>query len=170
MAKGKTKGNNEKKLTAKQRLFVKEFLVDLNATGAARRAGYSLKTAEAIGFENLRKPKIADALQEEMDKRAARAGINADYVFETIIDTIERCRQHKPVTLRNGDPVLVETPDGVMTPAYTFDSSAVLKGCELLGKHLKLFTDKHEHAGPNGGPIENKWIVEIRDAKNNAQD
>jgi phage terminase small subunit len=125
------------KLTKKQELFVKEYLIDLNATQAAIRAGYSKKTSYSIGEENLKKPVIAAAIQEAMDKRAKRIDVNADYVLNTIVDTVERCRQAVPV---------YEKIDGEMqkTGEYEFDSGAVLKGCELLGKHLKLFTEKME--------------------------
>lgn len=51
-------------LTAKQQRFVEEYLVDLNATQAAVRAGYSKKTAGAIGGENLEKPEIQEAIQK----------------------------------------------------------------------------------------------------------
>ena len=50
-------------LNAKQNRFVEEYLVDLNATKAAIRAGYSERTAEVIGYENLRKPQIQEAIQ-----------------------------------------------------------------------------------------------------------
>lgn len=141
-------------LTRKQQQFVDEYLIDLNATQAAIRAGYSKKTAGAIGAENLEKPEIAEAIQAAMDERAERTEITADYVLATITDTIERCKQARPVRDRSGNPVWVATPDGQIAPAYTFDAGAVLKGSELLGKHLKLFTEKHEHTGPDGGPIE----------------
>lgn len=146
-------------MTAKQLMFVKEYLVDLNATQAAIRAGYSEKTAGAVGAENLTKPEIAVAVQEAMGKRAERVEVDSDYVLKTIIDTVERCKQSRPVLDRKGEPIFVETEDGALAPAYTFDSSAVLKGCELLGKHLKLFTDKSEITGKDGGPVES--VVEI---------
>lgn len=130
-------------LTGKQQRFVEEYLVDLNATQAAIRAGYSEKTAYSIGDENLKKPEIAKSIQEAMNKRAKRTEVNADYVLRTITETIERCKQAEPVLDREGQP----------TGEYRFDSTAVLKGAELLGKHLKMFTDKTELTGANGGPI-----------------
>jgi phage terminase small subunit len=111
-------------LTAKQQMFVKEYLVDLNATQAAIRAGYSVKTAGQIGDEILKKPEIAAAVQAGMDARSQRTEITADYVLDTIRKTIERCQS-----------------------AEEYQPAAVLKGAELLGKHLKLFTDKLEHSG-----------------------
>lgn len=141
-------------LTAKQRRFVDEYLVDLNATQAAIRAGYSAKTAGAIGGENLEKPEIAAAVQAAMDERSKRTEITADYVLQSIVSTIERCKQAEAVFDRKGEPVEVETPDGATARAYTFNAMAVLKGAELLGKHLKLFTDKVEHGGPDGAPLQ----------------
>lgn len=114
-------------LTPKQQVFVAEYLKDLNATQAAVRAGYSAKTAYSIGEENLKKPVIASAIQEAMDKRAERTEITQDYVLRGIQEITEATRTSRPDT--------------------------ALKGYELLGKHLKLFTEKHEIGGENGGPI-----------------
>lgn len=136
-----------KTLTAKQQAFVDEYLIDRNATQAAIRAGYSAKTAGQIGDENLKKPQIAQAIAAAMDDRSERTKIDADYVLYTIVDTIERSKQAKPVLNAQGEPVMVETEDGELVPAYKFDAQAVLKGAELLGKHLKLFTDKLELGG-----------------------
>lgn len=147
-------------MTPKQQRFVEEYLVDLNATQAAIRAGYSEKTAGAIGGENLEKPEIAAAIQTEMDKRSSRTEITADYVLQSIVSTMERCKQAEPVFNRKGDPVEVETPDGSMARAYTFNAAGVLKGAELLGKHLKLFTDKVEHSGQVGGEITFRRIAD----------
>lgn len=141
-------------LTPKQQAFVNEYLVDLNATQAATRAGYSARTASVIGHENLTKPEVQAAIQAAMQKRAERTEITADYVLRTIHDTVERCKQARPVLDRRGEPVMAETPAGTLAPVYDFDPMAVLKGAELLGKHLKLFTDKTELTGPNGGPVQ----------------
>lgn len=69
-------------LTPKQERFVKEYLKDLNATQAAIRAGYSQKTAEKIGWENLRKPEIAEAIEAEKAKRAKQEDIDAAWVLK----------------------------------------------------------------------------------------
>ena len=73
-----------RELTGKQKRFVEEYLCDLNATQAAIRAGYSAKTAEVVGYENLRKPQIAAAIQEETNKRSTRTEITADRVLREI--------------------------------------------------------------------------------------
>ena len=154
-------------LTDKQQRFVEEYLIDLNATQAAIRAGYSGDTAKEIGYENLTKPHVAEAIQAAMAERSKRTQIDADYVLTTIVDTIERCKQARPVVYKNGDPVMVETPLGEQRPAYQFDSSAVLKGAELLGKHLKLFTDKTEISGKDGADLP---VINVRFVRPDARD
>ena len=129
-------------MTPKQERFVAEYLVDLNATQAAIRAGYSKKTAYSIGQENLKKPAVAEAVVAAQAKRSERTEVTQDYVLATITDTIERCKQAEPVKYKNGDLVYVATPSGDLAPAYKFNATAVLKGSELLGRHLAMFTDK----------------------------
>lgn len=72
------------RLTDKQKRFVEEYLVDLNATQAAIRAGYSEKTAEVIGYENLRKPQIATAIDHAMLVRQKRTEITQDMVLREL--------------------------------------------------------------------------------------
>jgi phage terminase small subunit len=141
-------------MTPKQEAFVREYLIDLNATQAAIRAGYAKSGAEVRGSELLRNRKVASAIQRGMNIRSEKLEVTADYVLETIVSTIERCKQAEPVIDRKGDPVMVETPDGGEAKAYTFNAAGVLKGAELLGKHLKLFTEKVEHSGPDGAAIQ----------------
>lgn len=133
-------------LKGKQAMFVAEYLVDLNATQAAIRAGYSVKTAGQIGEQNLKKLEIASAIQEAMNKRVKRVEIDADYVLNTIRATVERCSQAEQVVNSQGET----------SGEYKFDANAVLKGCELLGKHLKLFTDKQEITGKDGAPVQHE--------------
>ncbi|MFK0377834.1 terminase small subunit [Pandoraea sp. NPDC090278] len=72
------------KLTKKQQRFVDEYLIDLNATQAAIRAGYSEKTAYAIGAENLSKPQISEAVAERMKDRERRTEITQDRVLQEL--------------------------------------------------------------------------------------
>lgn len=65
--------SNNKELTVKQQRFIEEYCIDFNATAAAKRAGYSEKTAEVIGFENLRKPKLAAAIKERLNAMSMSA-------------------------------------------------------------------------------------------------
>ncbi len=77
-------GKALKPLTPKQARFIEEYLVDLNATQAATRAGYSKRSAAETGWENLRKPHIAAALERAMTARSIRTGISADVVVEQL--------------------------------------------------------------------------------------
>lgn len=72
------------KLTAKQIRFCEEYIIDLNAGAAAIRAGYSEKTAYEIGYENLRKPQIAEFIQRLKDERSKRTEITADRVLQEL--------------------------------------------------------------------------------------
>jgi len=124
-------------LTDKQEMFCKEYLIDLNATQAAIRAGYSEKTAQEQSSRLLSNVMVKEYIQDLMDKRSEKTEINADYVLSTIKETIDRCRQAAPVY----------DDEGNQTGEFVFKENGVLKGCELLGKHLKLFTDKVEQSG-----------------------
>lgn len=121
-------------LTPKQKRFASEYLIDLNATQAAIRAGYSQKTANEQGARLLANASVQAAISEAMEKRERRTQITQDYVLSGIKDLVERCIQAEPVRDKEGDK----------TGEYRFDAFAALKGYELLGKHLKLFTEKSE--------------------------
>lgn len=113
-------------LTAKQALFVKEYLVSFNATSAAIKAGYSEKTAQIIGFENLRKPMIAEALSEAMTARHKRVEWSADEILRDL-----------KLIAQN---VVEKTTDR-------------LKAYELGGRAIAMFKDKIEHSGNMGVKI-----------------
>ena len=137
----------EKSLTPKQHRFVGEYLLDLNAKQAAIRAGYSAKTAEWIGPQLLGKTHVSAEIQRAIADRSKRTEITQDYVLKTIYETVERCRQAEPVTDKNGEQIVVESQTGDMLPAFVFDAKNVLKGCELLGKHLGVFEKDNEQKG-----------------------
>ena len=71
-------------MTKKQKRFVEEYLIDLNATQAAIRAGYSPDTAGSIGAENLKKPEIKNRIDKAMAERSRRTGINQDRVLQEL--------------------------------------------------------------------------------------
>ncbi|MCP5116926.1 MAG: terminase small subunit [bacterium] len=120
-----------KELNAKQQRFVEEYLIDLNATQAAIRAGYSEKTAHSIGHENLNKPEIAAAIDLVMVERSERVGISQDYVLNGLVLNHRRAMQ---LERQNGGQ-----------PKY--DGAVANRSLELLGKHLGMFTDKLEVSG-----------------------
>ena len=137
-------------ITTKQKRFADEYLIDLNATAAYKRAGYNGQgnSAEVTASRLLSNHKVKKYIQDAMDKRSNDLGIDAKYVLTTIKETIDRCRQVHPVLDRKGDQVYVtvgEESTTELVPAFMFDAAGVLKGAELLGKHLKMFTDKVEH-------------------------
>lgn len=140
------------KLNDKQVRFRDEYLIDLNATQAAIRAGYSERTAYSQGQRLLKNVEIAKAIDKAVGDRIERTEIDADYVIKTIVETIERCSQARPVYDKSGEPVMMETPDGEIAPVYKYDATNVLKGAELLGRHLSMFTDKVDHT-TNGKEI-----------------
>lgn len=107
------------KLNEKQKRFCNEYLIDLNATQAAIRAGYSEKTSYSIGSELLKKPEVQTYLQHLADKRSEKLELTPEWVLEQIMDVAK-------TTAKDKDK---------------------LKALELLGKHLVLFTEKMQHGG-----------------------
>ena len=102
------------KLPPKQALFVREYLVDLNATQAAIRAGYSAKTAEQQGPRLLGNVGVKAAVAKAQAARSQRLEVKADDVLRDIARIARLAEKSK-------------------------EYSAALKGRELLGKHLGLF-------------------------------
>lgn len=144
-------------LTKKQKLFVEEYLIDLNATQAAIRAGYSPQTAQQTGSENLSKPVIKGAIDRALAERSKRTGINADRVLTEIAklafinpaDIIDftdgsvkqdackedlACIQSIKIKTSYSD-----TGESVEKEVKIYDKKSSL---ELLGKHLGIFNDK----------------------------
>lgn len=141
-------------MTKKQKRFVEEYLIDLNATQAAIRAGYSPDTAQQMGSENLSKPVISSAISKAMAERSKRTGINADRVI------LELAK----IALANIADV-VDTDTATVNPWASSDDTAAiqsvkvkesssksgtmierevrmmdkLKALELLGKHLGMY-------------------------------
>ena len=132
------------KLTNKQELFCKEYLIDLNATQAAIRAGYSKKSVRSQSQGLMANPSIQARIQFAMTERVKRTEVTSDYVLKAITDTIDRCSQRTFPVDANGERVMVMTDSGLVPAEHPFDATAVLRGSELLGKHLRLFTEKVE--------------------------
>lgn len=152
-------------LTPRQAAFIQEYLVDLNATQAAIRAGYSERTARATGAENLTKPDIAAAIQAAQEARAERLQIDADTVLQEIAKlAYVNMRDFIRIT-PNGDAyidlsdltrdqaaALAEITVEDFLDGRSEDAREVRRvkikladkkgSLELLGKHLGLFTDR----------------------------
>lgn len=144
-------------MTPKQEAFVREYLIDLNATQAAIRAGYSERTAEKIGSENLKKPELASAISAAQAERAQRTEINADWVLRTLAeekaadlaDLYDDAGVLKPVrdwpmAFRRGLVAGIETVEERTGVGEDASISLVrkvklvdrMKHLELIGKHI----------------------------------
>lgn len=158
-----------RKLTPKQARFVDEYLVDLNATQAAIRAGYSKKTAGQIGERLLKKVEIQQALAERMKAREKRTEITQDMVLRELAKIAfgdqRRVMEWGPagVKLRDSTQITDDeaaivaevsetiTANGGTLKLKTHDKVGALK---LLGDHLGMFKQQVELTGKGGGPIE----------------
>lgn len=174
-------------LTAKQQQFVSEYLVDLNATQAAIRAGYSAKRADAIGYDLLRNTGVASAIHDAKQARAERTEIDADWVLKRLArdatadladlyDDQGSLRPVKdwPMVWRTGLVAGVETvqertgagADG--EPAFVTVRKIKLldrtKLVELIGKHVDVgaFKDRTEVTGAGGAPLVPPMIQLVR--------
>ena len=145
-------------MTKKQKRFVEEYLIDLNATQAAIRAGYSPATAKEIGCENLTKPNIAAAVSQAMAERSRRTGINQDRVlqelarigFAKITDVVDPETAKIRADASDDDLACIQSikikPSefGTEREVKLYDKKSALVD---LGKHFGLFKDKVELNG-----------------------
>lgn len=146
-----------KKLTKKQQLFVDEYLIDLNATQAAIRAGYSVDTAREIGCENLTKPNIQEAIAKAMAERSKRTGVNQDRVvlelakiaFVKMTDVVDPDTGEILPNASDDDLACIESVKFKQSDNQYGGSierevklSSKMKALELLGKHLGMWNDK----------------------------
>lgn len=139
--------------TAKQEAFVREYLIDLNATQAAIRAGYSAKTAGWIGPQLLAKTHIAEAVAKASEDRAKRTEITADKVL-TDVEAIKQDAMLK-IADRDGNVMMA-------------NHAAALKACELQGRHLQMWNDKLALMNKDGSPLLQNLTVTL--VKPNAVD
>lgn len=139
--------HKQAELNPKQLLFVKEYLKDLSGVEAVLRAGYkmSVRSAGAHAARLLADGRIAALVQAGMDRRAEKCDITAADILESIVEVRERCLQKVPVMRRVDGKLVQKIEDG--HGVWEFDSRGALKANELLGKHLKLFTDRVEIDG-----------------------
>jgi len=117
---GKSLTKQDRPLTDKQEKFCLEYLIDLNATQAALRAGYSKKTATDIACENLGKPKISQRISELQAEIRDRTNITVDFVLNGIKDIAEQGKQE----------------------------NNRLKAFDLLGRHLGVYEKDNGQSRP----------------------
>lgn len=158
-------GKPKDKLTDKQKAFILEYLVDLNATKAAIRAGYSETSARQTAHDTLNNPVVAAEVQRHMDARAERVGVNSETVLRELLK-IAMTDVRKLYSESGSLLPPQEWPDDVAKSVSAVDIEDLYEGygeereqightkkvklwdktkaLELLGRHLKLFTDKIE--------------------------
>lgn len=164
-----------KRLNDKEKVFVNEYLIDLDPVRAALEAGYSKTVARSKAFQWVSdsklnpKPYIRIAIQEEMDARAERTKITADQVlaelakigFSNIKDFVKfdpdgvvNIIDSEELTLEQAACIAeISQSEGAQNSNFKFKLYDKPKALEMLGKHLKLFTEKIEHSGKDGGPV-----------------
>lgn len=157
-----------KRLTRKQQRFCEEYLIDLNATQAAIRAGYSVASAGSIGNEVLQKPEIRARIDAAMAERSKRAGINADRVLRELgriafvnpKDVIDLNTAEVLPGTSEDDLAVIAGMKVKYVPRKEFDENGdasvetaierevrlcdKLKALELCGRHLGMFKDNPE--------------------------
>ena len=106
-------------LTAKQKAFVREYLVDLNATQAAIRAGYSKRSAYSTGQRMLKNDEVQKAIQKAQKRREERTEVTQDYVIAKLREIAEK-----------------DASDG---PDSDLKYANKIRALELLGKHTGAF-------------------------------
>lgn len=138
------------KLTPKQAMFVKEYLVDLNCTQAAIRAGYSKKTSYSIGQELLKKIEIQEAVKKAMEKREAKVALDAQFVLNGLKEIYAKCTQqeevYKSVYVKGKGEKMVKTKGH-------FNPASASKALELIGKHLGMFPTSVKLSGDKNNPL-----------------
>lgn len=176
------------KLTAKQQAFVREYLIDLNATQAAIRAGYSAKTAEQQGSRLLRNAEVQRAVSEGQKERSEKTGITAQWVLERLADEATadladilndegglKPVNEWPLIWRQGlvsgiDIEELFAGQGEDREQVGFVKKVKLsdriKRIELIGKHVgvQAFRDQAALMNPDGTPLQPPVINFVRDA------
>lgn len=178
--------NDKKDLTAKQKRFCDEYLIDLNATQAAIRAGYSEKNADKIASQLLGKTRVAEEIQKRKAERSERTEITQDMVlrelaaiaFANATDIVQVAE--KAFVTDGGNEVML--PDVIITETskLTSEQKKAIAGIkqgrngievkmndktralELLGKHLGMFTEKVELTEKKKDPFDDLTAEEIR--------
>ena len=124
-------------LNEKQKQFCEEYIIDLNGTQAAIRAGYSEKTANRIASELLSKLDIQEYICELKNKRSERVKYSQDELMRDILEVKNRCMQASPVIDKDGNE----------TGIWKFDSNGANKALDMLAKHVGFYeTDNKQKA------------------------
>lgn len=137
----------EAKSSYREMLFANAFIRrNFNATDAAKDAGYNgtRGSLAVLGSRLLKKETVKGLIQKALNKQNYRFQLDSDFVLQSLMEIVERCMQKEPIRDRKGRP----------TGQWKFADRGANKALELLGKHLKLWTERMEITGPGGGPIQ----------------
>jgi phage terminase small subunit len=166
----KSRERDEQGLNPQQASFAREYLVDLNATKAAIRAGYSPKTADRQGSRLLRNAVIAKAVQEGKLSRQERIEVNSDDVLRELV-RISKADLRKVFNEDGNIKNPKDWPDEVAAFISSIEVEEIgergvvighvkkiklwpkVPALELLGKHLALWVERHELTGKDGAPL-----------------
>lgn len=130
------------------RMFAQEYLVDLNGTQAAIRAGYAPEAAGRDAHRLLRTKRVSAEVSRLMSERMERVKIDQDFVVSKLLEVSERCMQARPVMVWDrSEKRHVQDTDENGNSIWTFDSTGANRALELLGKHLGIFVNKIETSG-----------------------
>lgn len=157
-----------KTLSLKILRFIDEYLIDLNATQAAIRAGYSAKTAQEQGARLLSNVMVQAVLTERIQARQQRTEITQDRVLNELANIAFGNTRNvmtwgpRGVSLKDSKELSPEDAAIVAEASETTNAAGgslklkthdKVKALHLVGLHLGMFVEKKEHSGPNGGPI-----------------
>lgn len=151
----------KRELNKKQEQFVQEYMIDLNATQAAIRAGYSKRTAYSQGQRLLKHVEVQRRLQAEQAKRAERVQVDQEYVLRRLVeidqmdalDILDDDGSIKPIKdwpktwrqfLSGFDVTQMSSAEDVETVVRRIRWPDKIRNLELLGRHLGMFTDRVE--------------------------
>ncbi len=138
---------SKRKLTARQERFCEEFLLDLNATQAAIRAGYSAKTAHSCGPRLLANAGVAAAIALAKQARAEATKIDSEWVLRQAVALYQRCMQEIKPALHPKTRRQLKDDEG--NKLFTFNAAAANRALELVGRHTDIgaFKDSLEISG-----------------------
>lgn len=144
-------------LTPKQERFCEEYLIDLNATQAAIRSGYSESSARQMASDLLSKHDIYTRIAELKEQRSKETLVDARFVVLGLKEVAERCLQKRPVMeWSHIDKEMVQVQDDEGNNMWTFDSQGANKAFELLGKHVGIFEKDNNQKG-----VPNSFVIHI---------
>lgn len=127
------------KMTLRQRLFCQEYIIDFNGAQAAIRAGYQSDYPEKMAYQNLKLPQVVAHIKQLIEAKNDQVLVKPEFVIRKVMKAIEVAEREN-------------------------NHTAVLKGCELLARHLGMFIERKEISGPNGDPIKYEQVREAADA------